>query len=291
MIKRLTFLFLILLNYSCTKNIIELKSPSSLLKAEISVNDAGLKLGLFDQNNSVINVDLGNFVFNSTVPVNGYEIRNIKEISVNNSWMPVYGEKNKIQNIYNEIIITLVDNNASDKNLKLICRAYDEGIAFRFAFDSLTTKDLIIKEELTNFNFDGDYDAGADDYLVKPFEFDELLARINALTRRSSGTIQTSKAIKIADLSLDLNKKSATRQNKKIDLTGKEFELLEFLMKNRGRVLSRVEIAEKVWEITFETGTNVVDVYISILRRKIDRDFEQKLIHTRIGLGYYIDES
>jgi two-component system, OmpR family, copper resistance phosphate regulon response regulator CusR len=134
------------------------------------------------------------------------------------------------------------------------------------------------------------FDAGADDYLVKPFEFDELLARINALARRSSGTIQTSKAIKIADLSLDLDKKSATRQNKKIELTGKEFELLEFLMKNRGRVLSRVEIAEKVWEITFETGTNVVDVYISILRKKIDRDFEQKLIHTRIGLGYYIDE-
>lgn len=159
MIKRLAFLFLISLNYSCTQNIIEIKSPSSLLKAEISVNDAGLKLGLFDQNNSVINVNLGNFVFNSTVLGNGYEIKNIKEISVNNSWMPVYGEKSKIQNIYNEIIITLIDNNASGKNLQLICRAYDEGIAFRFAFDSLTTKDLIIKEELTNFNFDEDYDA------------------------------------------------------------------------------------------------------------------------------------
>lgn len=134
------------------------------------------------------------------------------------------------------------------------------------------------------------FDAGADDYLVKPFEFEELLARIKALTKRSSGLIQTSKVIKIADLSLDFNKKSATRRDKNIDLTGKEFELLEFLMKNKGRVLSRVEIAEKVWDITFDTGTNVVDVYISILRKKIDRDFEHKLIRTKVGLGYYIDE-
>jgi DNA-binding response OmpR family regulator len=96
--------------------------------------------------------------------------------------------------------------------------------------------------------------------------------------------------IKISDLSLDFNKKSAIRRDKNIDLTGKEFELLEFLMKNKGRVLSRVEIAEKVWDITFDTGTNVVDVYISILRKKIDRDFEEKLIHTKIGLGYFIDE-
>ena len=134
------------------------------------------------------------------------------------------------------------------------------------------------------------FDAGADDYLVKPFEFAELLARIKALTKRTSGLIQTSKVIKIANLTLDLNKKSATRRDKSIDLTGKEFELLEFLMKNMGRVLSRVEIAEKVWDITFDTGTNVVDVYISILRKKIDRDFEEKLIHTKVGLGYYIDE-
>ena len=134
------------------------------------------------------------------------------------------------------------------------------------------------------------FNAGADDYLVKPFEFDELLARIKALTKRSSGLLQTSKVIKIADLSLDFNKKSATRRDKNIDLTGKEFELLEFLMKNKGRVLSRSEIAEKIWDITFDTGTNVVDVYISILRKKIDRDFEEKLIHTKVGLGYYIDE-
>lgn len=133
------------------------------------------------------------------------------------------------------------------------------------------------------------FDAGADDYLVKPFEFAELLARIKALTKRSSGIVQTSRVIKVGDLVLNLNMKSATRREKTIDLTGKEFELLEFLMNNVGRVLSRAEIAEKVWDVTFDTGTNVVDVYISILRKKIDRDFEQKLIHTKVGLGYYID--
>ena len=134
------------------------------------------------------------------------------------------------------------------------------------------------------------FDAGADDYLVKPFEFDELLARIKALARRSSGVIQTSKVIKIADLILNLNMRSAIRNDKNIELTGKEYELLELLMRNAGRVISRAEIAEKIWDIRFDTGTNVVDVYISILRKKIDRDFDQKLIHTKVGLGYYIDE-
>jgi len=135
------------------------------------------------------------------------------------------------------------------------------------------------------------FDAGADDYLVKPFEFAELLARIRALSKRSSGLIQTSRLIKMADLVLDLDKKSACRGDKSIELTAKEFALLEFLMVNKGRVLSRADIAEKVWDITFDTGTNVVDVYINILRKKIDKDFEHKLIHTKIGHGYYINET
>jgi len=135
------------------------------------------------------------------------------------------------------------------------------------------------------------FDAGADDYLVKPFEFAELLARIKALSKRSSGLIQTSNLVKVADLELDLDKKSARRGDRSIELTAKEFALLEFLMTNKGKVVSRSEIAEKVWDITFDTGTNVVDVYINILRKKIDRDFEHKLIHTRIGLGYSLMES
>ncbi|HYQ58316.1 MAG TPA: response regulator transcription factor [Draconibacterium sp.] len=134
------------------------------------------------------------------------------------------------------------------------------------------------------------FDAGADDYLVKPFEFQELLARIRALVKRSSGIIQTSTVLKVADLELNLDKKTARRGNTNIELTAKEFALLEYLMKNSGRVVSRADIAEKVWDITFDTGTNVVDVYINILRKKLDKDFETKLIHTRIGLGYTLQE-
>lgn len=134
------------------------------------------------------------------------------------------------------------------------------------------------------------FDAGADDYLVKPFEFEELLARIRALIKRSTGVVHTSTIIRIADLELNLDKKTAQRGNTLIELTAKEFALLEFLMKNKGRVVSRADIAEKVWDITFDTGTNVVDVYINILRKKLDKDFEKKLIHTRIGLGYFLDE-
>jgi DNA-binding response OmpR family regulator len=137
------------------------------------------------------------------------------------------------------------------------------------------------------------FDAGADDYLVKPFEFAELLARVKVLTRRvlqQTPDQVISTILHVADLQLDLNKKLAIRGQKNITLTAKEFALLEFLMRSKGRVVSRPEIAEKVWEISFDTGTNVVDVYVNILRKKIDRDFPTKLIHTRIGLGYVMQE-
>ena len=130
------------------------------------------------------------------------------------------------------------------------------------------------------------FDAGADDYLVKPFEFKELLARIKALTKRNFGNIETNKKLKVADLELDLDKKLAIRANTNINLTAKEFALLEFFMRNTARVVSRAEIAEKVWDLNFDTGTNVVDVYVNILRKKIDKNFPNKLIHTRIGMGY-----
>ncbi|MCB0396401.1 MAG: response regulator transcription factor [Flavobacteriales bacterium] len=131
-------------------------------------------------------------------------------------------------------------------------------------------------------------DAGADDYLVKPFEFRELLARVRALTRRTGPGQAATNQLKVADLTLDLDKKVAIRGDKTITLTAKEFGLLEYLMRNRGRVVSRVDIAEKVWDITFDTGTNVVDVYVNLLRKKIDRDFPEKLIETRVGMGYVL---
>lgn len=133
-------------------------------------------------------------------------------------------------------------------------------------------------------------DAGADDYLVKPFEFQELLARIRSLMRRSSSVKQTSDLLEYSNLTLDLNKKIALRNGKAINLTAKEFALLELLMRNTGRVIDRAEIAEKVWDINFDTGTNVVDVYVNMLRKKVDKEFTPKLIHTRVGLGYIMDD-
>lgn len=134
------------------------------------------------------------------------------------------------------------------------------------------------------------FDAGADDYLVKPFEFRELVARIKVLHKRSSDHNQSGNLLKIADLELNLDEKSARRGGKKIDLTAREFALLEYFIRNKARVVSRVDIAEKVWEISFDTGTNVIDVYVNFLRKKIDRDFDKKLIHTVVGMGYMLKD-
>ncbi len=131
-------------------------------------------------------------------------------------------------------------------------------------------------------------DAGADDYLVKPFEFKELLARIRALGKRTSETFISNKVYRAADLELDPESKTVRRAGKMIDLTAKEFTLLEYLMRNKNRVISRAEIAEKIWDTSFDTGSNIIDVYINFLRKKIDRDSNYKLIHTMVGMGYII---
>ncbi len=133
------------------------------------------------------------------------------------------------------------------------------------------------------------FDAGADDYLVKPFEMRELLVRIRALINRYSNGSQTSgTTIKYADLEMNLASKIVTRNNVEISLTPKEFKLLEYMLKNPERVLSRTEIAEKVWETHFDTGTNFIDVYINYIRKKIDKNFESKLIHTKSGMGFIL---
>ena len=135
------------------------------------------------------------------------------------------------------------------------------------------------------------FDAGANDYLVKPFEFRELLARVKVLLKNVNQSQDTTNRLIVCDLELDLDKKTATRGSSHIDLTAKEFSLLEYFMRNSGRVLSRIDIAEKVWDIRFDFGTNVVDVYVNFLRKKIDKGFENKLIHTRVGFGYVFGES
>lgn len=135
------------------------------------------------------------------------------------------------------------------------------------------------------------FDSGADYYLAKPFEFRELLAIIKALLKRVVAINAVGNIYKIADLELNVDAKSVKRNDKKVDLTAKEFSLLEYLMRNKGRVISRSEIAEKIWDITFDTGTNVIDVYINFLRKKIDKDHSNKLIHTLIGMGYVLKES
>jgi DNA-binding response OmpR family regulator len=133
------------------------------------------------------------------------------------------------------------------------------------------------------------FDAGADDYLVKPFEIRELLARIKALIKRTSGTASfMTPIIKYADLELNIHTKTVKREGQDIKLTPKEFKLLEYMIANPERVLSRDEIAEKVWDTHFDTGTNFIDVYINYLRKKIDKPFEKKLIHTRPGMGFII---
>jgi two-component system copper resistance phosphate regulon response regulator CusR len=133
-------------------------------------------------------------------------------------------------------------------------------------------------------------DAGADDYLGKPFEFSELMARIRALTRRNKTISAPSNVLRVADLELNQDTKQVKRAGKEILLTAKEFNLLELLMRHPGRVISKVELAEKIWDITFDTGTNVIEVYVNFLRKKVDKDFDKKLIHTQIGMGYVIKE-
>ena len=130
------------------------------------------------------------------------------------------------------------------------------------------------------------FDSGTDDYIVKPFDFDELLARIKVLINRSQNNPKFSKSLEYSSLRIALNTKEVYREGVLINLTAKEFGLLEFFIKNTDRLITKEEIAEKVWDINFDTGTNIIEVYVSYLRNKIDKNFEPKLIHTKKGMGY-----
>lgn len=133
------------------------------------------------------------------------------------------------------------------------------------------------------------FDVGADDYMVKPFDFRELLARVKALLKRRAVTnLEVVKELAYADLTINFERQEVTRNGVPIKLSPKEYNLLAYLVENAERVVSRVEIAEKVWNTHFDTGTNFIDVYINYLRKKMDKNFEVKLIHTKPGVGFIL---
>lgn len=178
--------------------------------------------------------------------------------------------------------LVLLDVNLPYKNGLALCKE------FREAKQSLPIIMLTalgeIQDKMDAFNL------GADDYIVKPFHFNELFARIKVFLKRSDPNAEQGEKIVIADLEIDLLNKTVTRGGTIINLTAKEFALLALLAKSKGKVISKQDILEKVWGLSFDTGTNTIEVYISFLRNKIDKPFETKLIHTKPGFGYFIKE-
>ena len=179
--------------------------------------------------------------------------------------------------------LVLLDVNLPYKNGLALCKEFRE-IKKNVPIIMLTALGEI-QDKMDAFNF------GADDYIVKPFHFTELLARVKVFLKRADSGSDGGEKIKIGDLEIDLLDKSVIRGNQNINLTAKEFALLVLLAKSKGKVISKTEILEKVWNLTFDTGTNTIEVYISFLRNKIDKPFEVKLIHTKPGFGYYLKEA
>jgi DNA-binding response OmpR family regulator len=133
------------------------------------------------------------------------------------------------------------------------------------------------------------FDVGADDYMVKPFDFMELLVRIKALLKRIYH-VQQGNILKVSDVVMNLENKEVTRSGKTVPLTAKEFQLLEYFVRNKNRLVSRADIALNVWDIDFDTKTNVIDVYVNFLRKKLDKEHSPKLIHTQVGMGYILKD-
>ena len=178
--------------------------------------------------------------------------------------------------------LVLLDINLPVKNGWELCKAFRE--KNRDVPIIMLTALGEIQDKMEAFN------AGADDFLVKPFHLNELLARIKVFTRRMQKNGSMDDVLRIGDLVVDMNNKSVTREGKEIGLTLKEFMLLEVLLRNKGRIVSKAEIAEKVWNINFDTGTNTIEVYINFLRNKVDKPFGHAMIHTKPGFGYFIKE-
>jgi len=183
-----------------------------------------------------------------------------------------------LKNDYDAIILDIIIPGLNGIDLCKRIRKYNADLPILMLTAMITTQDIV-----TGF------EAGADDYLAKPFHFEELMARVTALWRRSR-QIAPEMIYKVSDMELDVYKKVARRAGKEIILTAKEFSLLEYLIINKNRVLSRSQISEYLWGINRDINSNVVDVYINFLRSKIDKGFSPKLIHTMIGMGYTLKD-
>jgi DNA-binding response OmpR family regulator len=190
----------------------------------------------------------------------------------------LFGSKLALEALYDLIILDIILPSRSGIE---VCRAIRE-VNTQVPILMLTALDAL-DDKVRGL------DSGADDYVVKPFNFSELLARVRALTRPRSGQPGGS-TYRIADLEIDTEAKSVKRGQRVIRLTAREFALLEVFVRNAGKVLTRAELTERVWDLSFDTGTNVVDVYVNYLRKKIDKDYPTKLIHTIIGVGYVLRE-
>lgn len=178
--------------------------------------------------------------------------------------------------------LVLLDVNLPYKNGLALCKEFRE--AKKSIPIIMLTALGEINDKMDAFNF------GADDYIVKPFHFNELFARIKVFLKRSEPGAEQSDKFNISNLEIDLLNKTVTRANTNINLTAKEFALLALLAKSKGKVISKQDILEKVWGLSFDTGTNTIEVYISFLRNKIDKPFDTKLIHTKPGFGYFVKE-
>jgi two-component system copper resistance phosphate regulon response regulator CusR len=192
----------------------------------------------------------------------------------------IIGERYLLSKTYDLVILDINLPGINGYELCKMIRAHDSSLPIIMLTSMITLNDKI----------EG-YNAGTDDYLVKPFEFRELIMKIRVLLKRTlSEHLPVGNKLQANGLEMNLDSKEVTRDGQRINLTAKEFQLLEYFLRNKNRVLSRADIAVNVWEIDFQSNTNVIDVYVNYLRNKIDKQFPDKLIQTHVGMGYILKE-